>query len=140
MESNIVISLSRPQKTAGARGVTTFDRTRQAASMVQIGVDDPAVACVGTAPASAGGNPAGRRVRRTTHAQQSTRGICPHSHREESSRQQVNKDHRTADRGVRDSITRWRGSVSGFAALRDFARANDRLGSMLLKKDFEGGL
>src|SRR2546423_10961184 len=57
MESNIAISLSRPQKTAGARGVTTFDRTRQAASMVQIGVDDPAVACVGTAPASAGGQP-----------------------------------------------------------------------------------
>src|SRR5262245_24066172 len=36
-------------------------------------------------------------VRRTTHAQQSTRGICPHSHREESSRQQVDKDRRTAE-------------------------------------------
>src|SRR5262245_22687274 len=42
MESNIVISL---KKTAGAHGVITFDRTRQAASMVQIGV--VAVACVG---------------------------------------------------------------------------------------------
>src|SRR5206468_3510281 len=31
-------------------------------------------------------------IRRTTHAQQSTRGICPHSHWEESSRQQVDKD------------------------------------------------
>src|SRR6266508_1657155 len=29
---------------------------------------------------------------RTTRAQQSTRGICPHSHWEESSRQQVDKD------------------------------------------------
>jgi len=36
-------------------------------------------------------------VRRTTHAQRSTRGICPHSHRKESSRQQVDKDRRTAE-------------------------------------------
>ena len=36
-------------------------------------------------------------LRRTTNAQQSTRGICPHSHREESSRQQVDKDRRTAE-------------------------------------------
>src|SRR5262249_54643770 len=36
-------------------------------------------------------------VERHTLAQQSTRGICPHSHREESSRQQVDKDPPTAD-------------------------------------------
>src|SRR5258707_15888628 len=32
-----------------------------------------------------------QRVRRTAHAQQATRGKCPHSYREERSRQQVDK-------------------------------------------------
>jgi hypothetical protein len=36
-------------------------------------------------------------IRRTTHAQRSTKGICPHSHWEESSRQQVDKDRCTAE-------------------------------------------
>src|SRR6266446_2733508 len=50
-------------------------------------------------------------VRRTTHAQQSTRGICPHSYREESSRQQVDKDRRTAER--RDELANVAAAAGG---------------------------
>src|SRR5262249_42656089 len=54
-------------------------------------------------------------VRRTTHAQQSTRGICPHSHREESSRQQVDKDRRTPS-----NVMNSRGPMSSTKLLPEF--------------------
>jgi hypothetical protein len=62
-------------------------------------------------------------VRRTTHAQQSTRGICPHSHREESSRQQVDKDRRTAEQ--RDELAPFYVEHGGSPPIRALGASND---------------
>src|SRR5262245_478762 len=62
-------------------------------------------------------------VRRTTHAQQSTRGICPHSHREESSRQQVGKDRRIAEQ--RDELAPSYVEYGASPPLRALGASND---------------